>query len=451
MNEPYPHKDNEFIAWYPIAVTEESAKTVWTRRRAGWYVHIPFCTAICDYCGFAVQAKRGANIERYLEALRLEIRRYVDQGRLANYQFVCGHFGGGTPSAIDGAALIGVKKLLDEFLDVSPDAEITVEVNPISFTIDKAALYREHGVNRISFGVQSFQDRILKIVGRPHRVSDIEECLDVIRRVGFDNYSLDIIYGVPGQTLRELRDDLERAAETGAVHISAFRLAIIPFTVLKLRESAHLLPPHLSIGCLNDMDDLVTDVLTGLGYREYGVFNFVRPGYESVHNEIAFVAPQGEYVGFGNGAWSYINDHVYCNHADVDAYVTEVLEGRDPIALARRADSLEQMSRYFILGVKFFRVPRRGFRERFGMDPEQMFGDVLSRLTAQGLLSLENDDYLLTRRGRHYVNNVCKEFFTGENRGQSQHPQFVPNITVEQINHYARLRNEADKTAATQP
>jgi oxygen-independent coproporphyrinogen-3 oxidase len=439
MSEPFANKDNEFIAWYPLGLKAEDAKSMWAPRPAAYYIHIPFCTAICDYCGFAVEKKRGANISRYLSALRQEIESYARAGLLSNHRFDCGHFGGGTPSAIEASELLAIKALIDSSFNVASNPEVTVEVNPISFTLEKAQAYHDAGVNRISFGLQSFNERLLKIIGRPHRKRDVEETLDVIRSVGWSNYSLDLIYGVPSQTIAELREDLQRTVDAGPSHVSCFRLEIIPFTALKLREGTGLLPKRLSIALLNEMDDLVTSVLTANGYREYGAFNFARPGYESVHNRIAFMAPQGEYIGFGNGSYSYINNHIYCNYASLEDYEAAVFDGCRPIALGKQVDALESMSRFFVLGLKFFRVSRADFLSQFGLTPESVFEHTLARLISTNLLRLENDEYVLTRTGRHYVNNVAKEFFVASSRGQRQHAQFVPNLTPEKINYYSDL------------
>jgi oxygen-independent coproporphyrinogen III oxidase len=438
VTELFEKKDNEFIAWYPASLSVAEAKDVWEPVRAAYYVHIPFCDAICDYCGFAVQKKKEANVGAYLDALHREIARYGESGRLTRFRFTCGHFGGGTPSAISGEELVAIKRAIESNFEVAPESEVTVEVNPISFTHDKGEAYAEGGVNRISFGLQSFSDRTLRTIGRPHRARDVTRTLEVIRDVGFENYSLDLIYGVPGQTLDELRTDLLEAVETGATHVSCFRLEIIPFTALKLREAAGELPRRLSVAELNEMDDLVTAVLTANGYREYGAFNFAKPGYESIHNEIAFVAPQGEYVGFGNSAYSYADGFIYANEALVSQYVEEVTAGRRPIAFARRVTAHEEMSRYFVLGLKFFRVSRSGFSARFGLEPEEIFGPVLERLVDGGMLVRDGDDYVLTREGRHFVNNVSKEFYVGPSRGKRQHVQFVPTLTPKQIEFYAR-------------
>jgi oxygen-independent coproporphyrinogen-3 oxidase len=436
----YETKDNEFVAWYPNAVTAEAAQTVWQPRSAAYYVHIPFCTAICDYCGFAIQRLKEGDSARYLTALRAEIEKYASSGRLDMFEFQCGHFGGGTPSAIHGNELVEIKRLIDRSFRVTPDAEVTVEVNPISFTFEKAKVFKEAGVNRISFGVQSFDDETLRTIGRPHRARDVDDTITVLRETGYDNFSLDIIYGVPGQRLRQLERDIERVCETEATHVSAFRLEIIPFTELKLRDASGQLPQRVPREILDEMDDLVSERLRAAGYLEYGAFNYAKPGFQSVHNRLAFIAPQGEYVGFGNSAYSFVEPFVYCNHADIQAYENEVFSGRDPISLARSASALELMSRYFVLGLKFFVVPRAPFVRRFGIDPEMVFGAILSRLINEGFLTLnkEQDSYVLTGLGRKYINNVVKEFFVGDNRGRRQHVQFVPTLTPEAILRYVK-------------
>ncbi len=445
----FERKDNEFIAWYPTTVSADAADGVWKQpqKRAAWYVHIPFCTAICDYCGFAVERAREAAIPRYLAALEAEIRRYAELGRLSEHRFECGHFGGGTPSVLEAVDLLRIKDLICTSFNVTEDAEITVEVNPISFTADKARAYRDGGINRISFGLQTFDDGLLRIIGRPHRARDLEATLEAIKAANFENFSLDIIYGIPSQTPEQLRDDLTRAAATGATHLSCFRLEIIPFTALKLRESAADIPPRLSTEELDAMDLIVSEELSRHGYREYGAFNFVKPGYESVHNDIAFVAPQDEYIGFGNSSYSFINNHVFCNHAAIERYEAACAEGRDPIALAHRLSTHEAMSRYFVLGVKFLRVSRARFIERFGLDPELVFGPVIQELESSGMWTREGEDWVITALGRQYINNVAKAFYVGDSLGHRQFAQFVPTLTPDQILRFARM---AKRNAASQ-
>ena len=447
----YDTRDNTFLAWYPACVNGDEAAHVWEPASSAFYVHIPFCTAICDYCGFAVERVRDAVIPRYLDALRREIERYGEQGRLARHRFDCGHFGGGTPSVLSGEQLGDIVRVIRDAAVVSPDAELTIEVNPISFTADKAHAYREAAINRLSCGVQSFDERTLKVMGRPHRARDVQRTIQLVHETGFENFSLDIMYGIPGQTLEQLERDLLLALETGAPHLSCFRLETIPFTALRMRQAAGMLPPQLSVEAINEMTLLVGDVLTAHGMNEYGAFNYARPGFESVHNAIAFGAPQREYVGFGNSSFSYFGGHVYTNHASLKTYEEAVFAGRDPIALAHRVDPREEMSRYFVLGLKMIRVARAPFRERFGFDAEEIFGDVLGALIEDGYLARDDDDYVLTRAGRLYVNNVCKEFYVGDSVGKGQHPEFVPTLTADQVLYFARQRDKRVAAAGRTP
>jgi oxygen-independent coproporphyrinogen III oxidase len=454
MHKPYERKDNEFVAWYPLGLQQKQAAEVWTKRPLAFYVHIPFCTAICDYCGFAIERAKGANIDRYVLAVESEIQRYAAAGRFAGYELACGHFGGGTPSVLDLEQLGKLKRATDAAFQGSRDVETTIEVNPISLTRAKAEGYLNLGFNRISVGIQSFNDQVLRHIGRPHRAQDVANALAVLREVRCTNYSLDIIYGVPAQRTEDVIEDLRRAVDSGAAHLSCFGLEIIPFTVLKLREAAGELPPRLSDEELSRMEDAIAEFLTAHGYRQYGAFNFARPGFESVHNKVAFMAPQAEYVGFGNSSYSFANGFIYCNYASASEYEGAVFAGKDPIALAKRVTQLEAMSRYFVLGLKFFAVPRAPFLQIFGIEPERVFGDVLEKLAESKLLELSDDHYTLTRLGHRYVNNIVKEFYVLDSCGRRQHEQFLPTLTMEQVAHYAKLvqrkqvTNEAEASRA---
>lgn len=438
----FEEKDNEFIAWYPSRLEKEQATSVWEPKRAGYYIHIPFCSAICHYCGFAVDKVKKNNLTEYFDTIRREIELCADAGHLSNHRIVCGHFGGGTPSAVPHQLLCDLKRFVDQSFQVDEDIEVTVEVNPISFTPEKAEEYAKSGFNRLSVGIQSFNEQLLKRIGRPYKFSDLEDTLKTVKLTGWQNFSVDIIYGIPGQTMEELRDDLLRAIDTGAVHLSCFRLEIIPFTLLALREGAGEIPPRLSREILDEMDDLVVSVLESNGLKLYGSFNFARPGYESVHNDVAFQAPQGDYIGFGNSAYSCINGHIYCNHASVPDYLAAMDKKKSGIAFATRVSAREAMSRFFVLGLKMLKVEREPFRSQFGFEPEEIFGELLSQLISHRMLELSNDCYHLTSLGRKYVNNICKTFYTEENADHSQFMQFVPNIDLKQVMHYEKIANQ---------
>lgn len=434
----YLSKDNEFIAWYPNNVTPGQASDVWDLLPCAYYVHIPFCTAICDYCGFSIAKLKESNPREYCDALLREIELYRSLGVLKNRKFVCGHYGGGTPSAIPAKELIAIKTSVEKLCELGADAEITVEVNPISFSDDHGKIYKDGGINRISFGVQSFSDKNLRTIGRPHRTADTLNTLRVIRENQFDNFSIDLMYGIPGQTIEELQEDIRMSIDTGAPHVTCFKLEVIPFTALKLREGAGELPPKLDDVAIYDMEVQLAESFASAGYRQYGAFNFAKPGFESKHNKIAFDFPQGEYIGFGNSSYSFINNYVYCNQASIGEYQSLVNQGQLPIALATPVSTREKMSRAFVLGLKFSGVSTDLFESEFGVRPEVVFSDKIEELVASGLLELQDRVYRVTNTGLFYINNVCKEFYTEHNKNVRQHLQFTPNITNKQIEMYAK-------------
>lgn len=432
----FAKRDNEFVAWYPPNLDAASVESVWTKRPSSFYVHIPFCTAICEYCGFAVERLKDRNVANYFRALEREIERY-SWGRLSENKFICGHFGGGTPSAVNPSYLAGVLKRLRSGLDLSALGELTIEVNPLGLSADHLAQYRSMGFNRISVGIQSFSDKQLKAMGRPHKASDTASALDMLRAGSWENFSLDLMYGIPGQALEEVMSDIEIAVSSGATHITCYQLELIPFTVLKLKQGAGELQPVPIPDVLETMENCIIDALDRHGYRQYGAFNFAKEGYESKFAAMTFGAPQHDMVGFGNSAYSYVNGHIYTNHASVAQYENHLFAGEDPIALAREVSSLEQMRRFFVLGLKYNAVSAAKFEQRFGGAPVHFFGDTLLRLIEGKMVQLNGGIYQLTGLGRRYVNNVIKEFFSPETKGVRQHLQVNPNITPKQVEFYA--------------
>ena len=286
--------------------------------------------------------------------------------------------------------------------------------------------------------MQTYNNRLLKIIGRPHREKDVIDTLNAIRDAKYDNYSLDLIYGIPSQTLDELRDDIRRAIDTGATHISAFKLEIIPMTAMHIRAAIGDIPRSPDPEFIQEMDALLREEMSAAGLVEYGVFNFVKPGYESIHNDIAFGAPQDSYIGFGNSSYSCINSHIFTNHAVIEDYVDAVESTGRAISKAKYVTALEHMSRFFVLGLKFLSVKRSDFIAQFGIDPHTIFGEILDSLVARDLLIETDDGWALTVLGRHYVNNVCKEFYVGDSIGHRQHVEFVPTLTADSVLHLTK-------------
>lgn len=430
---PYQKRSSEFIAWYPNALNRSDDRDVWTRDEAAFYVHIPFCDQICDYCGFAVTRRKNAEVEKYVDCLIKEIGR--PNTFFATKKFTVGHFGGGTPSVLEPDMLGLILEAVDSAVDLSNLKELTIEVNPISLTKEKARGYLGFGANRLSIGVQTFNRSHLLSIGRPHRPNEAIRTFEDARDAGFQNISLDLMYALPGQTLSDLDEDIDQLIDMAPDHISCFPLEVIPMTPLDFRKK--LAPEKLpaideEVGLQMHFHLLAR--MRAAGYRHYGAMNFAVPGKESEHNRIAFVAPQGEYIGWGNGAYSFMNDYVFCNDSDVNRYMRAIEKEDSPVAFSKRATQLELASRMVALGLKFLSVDRNCFERRFGFPLETFFGQTIDMLREAGLIGMDEDSIFLTDIGVIYVNNVCKEFFVGENRHRPQWVQYEPTISAEMIN-----------------
>jgi oxygen-independent coproporphyrinogen-3 oxidase len=234
--------------------------------------------------------------------------------------------------------------------------------------------------------------------------------------------TIDLMYRAPGQTLSDWEADLRLAGRLGLDHLTTFSLFVDPGTPMyegdAMSGSAGQPDEETELA----MYRMALDILGAEGYSLYTLYDFARPGAECVHHAINWRAPQGDYAGLGPGAFSFIRDgsasHIYCNESSLDRYADAIAAGRQPVAMGKRLSLEEEMSRYVALGVNFLRVPRDPFRRQFGLDLERVYAKELDRLICWGLVELGTQEMVLTDKGRIYLANVSKEFFTGENRGK---------------------------------
>ena len=291
--------------------------------RAAAYVHVPFCSAICPYCDFAVVSGRDDDIDHYMGAVVREVRLSEPWRPLDAV-----YFGGGTPSHVPPASLGAVLSVLSEHHGLANDAELSLEANPEDFTADGAAALRAEGFNRISFGAQSFDSSVLASLGRRHDPSDIASAVESARSGGFTNISIDLIYGTPGETNQSWRSTLERAIELGSDHISAYALTVERGTTLGRAVSAGAAAPDPDLQV--DRYELADDVLSSAGFERYEVSNWARPGKECRYNLTVWA--QGEYEAYGNGAHGFRRGRRFRNHRRLDAYLAAVETGTLPRA-----------------------------------------------------------------------------------------------------------------------
>lgn len=289
----------------------------------GLYVHIPFCLKKCHYCDFVITTKRGpSDREEFFRAIFSEAEAASKKyGRLKFNTF---YLGGGTPSALSSAEMQSLVLKIKEHFDFEPDFEFTCEINPGDIDREKLETYRQLGMNRVSLGVQSFQEHLLEDMGRPHGVKEILEAHELLKQTGFKNISFDLINGLPKQTLEEFRESLQRTADMGASQLSLYDLDVHEKTVYGLRRRENRLPVP-DEDTRSEMYEAAQKIMTGGGYHHYEISTFAKPGFESRHNLLYW--HNQEYLGLGPGAFSYLNGVRYQFSGDVRGYLEKCAAG----------------------------------------------------------------------------------------------------------------------------
>ena len=383
----------------------------------GIYVHIPFCRQKCFYCDFPSFAGRERMIEPYLEALEQEAgqvrQRLSDRGeavfgsdgKLAPRTL---YIGGGTPTVLETVALPDVFYLLQKHIDVEGIEEFTIEANPGTVDGEKLRLLRSLGINRISLGVQSFDDGCLRAVGRIHSGQEALEAVAEAQDAGFGNISVDLMYGLPGQDMEILQESVETALSLGVQHISIYGLQLEEGTVFdKMQQQGrlHLPPDELT----EKMYDYITAVLPEYGYQRYEISNFALTGYESRHNLSYW--QDVPYLGFGSGAHSYWGDCRYQNPARIEVYMEEIFQGRAMCHVEERVTEKAHMEEFCFLALRTAEgISRRRFADVFGRDVEDVYGGIVRSLREDGLLLENKERIYLSPLGMKYGNRVFAEF-----------------------------------------
>jgi oxygen-independent coproporphyrinogen III oxidase len=375
----------------------------------GLYLHIPFCQSLCSYCNFNRGLFDAELKSRYVQALRQEIEEAGD-GRGADTVF----FGGGTPSLLDPREVRDLIAACRNAYDLADDAEVTLETNPETVTPEKMAGFRAAGVNRISFGVQSFDDDELDRLERVHSANRAVEAFGVARTAGFDNVSLDLMLWLPGQSPASWRRTVGRAAELEPEHLSMYLLELYPNAPLK--EAMARAQAGDSVRWAQAADDQAADMyLEGLdladsaGFHQYEISNVAKPGRESRHNLKYWQS--GAWRGFGCGAHSTADGLRWRNISGTAEYVDRLGEGVtvriDVVPLSPTSRAEEAL----FTGLRLSDgLDRRNFQARFGVDPWQRYGAALGPYVEDGLMWHAGDRFGLTRRGMLVANSILAEF-----------------------------------------
>jgi len=430
----YPEHDPQAVVWYPLTYGPLDANQVWPetgpapKDETSLYVHVPFCAVICPFCPFNKFASVEKMMAEFVVAVKREISLLASRGYWSGARIHAAFFGGGTPTALSGERLSEIILHCRKVLRMSDVTELTVEGSPETLTPEKLRMLRDVGVNRISFGVQSFDDHYLKMLGRGHDAATARKTIDMVADAGFDNIAIDLMYRLPGQTLEEVEKDLDVAIRSGVKHISAYSLFVEPGSPLaRVQHRGRLLPLPDEQADL-EMFRLTIERLGQAGFELYTLYDFAPRDKRCEHHVINWHAPQKEYVGIGPGAFSFVrngrDEFVYGNINPLDRYFECLREGRLPIDFGVHLSEEEQMARYMVLGTNGLNIPKAPFEERFGTSIDAVFGETLERLEGWGLIEDFPDRVALTTKGRLYLANVGKSFCSERNR-MKPHPAGV--------------------------
>lgn len=373
-------------------------------KELGIYIHIPFCVRKCLYCDFVSYAKKENVVEKYIEALQKEILNWKKSNKDVKIKTI--YIGGGTPSCIDSKFITEILNLIN----IKNAEEITIEVNPGTVNKEKLYDYKNAGINRLSIGLQSTNNELLKKIGRIHNYEQFLETYKMAREVGFNNINVDLMIGLPGQAMDDLKTSLEDIINLNPEHISVYSLILEDETPLKkMIENNILKLPEEDLE--RQMYWYTKDFLKINGYNHYEISNFAKQGFYSKHNLDCW--EQKEYIGFGISAHSYIDRKRFGNISNLDNYIKNCIEGgfdKNRI-IEEEQDKKDEMKEYMILGLrKINGISIQKFENKFNENPIVLFKKELNKLFNEGLIIIDGDIIRLSNKGLDFANIVWEEF-----------------------------------------
>ena len=376
-------------------------------KEIGIYVHIPFCKSKCLYCDFTSYTDKNTEIRRYVDCLKREINYRSKDEYLVKTIF----FGGGTPSIIDGKYIVEILSEINNAYIVDKNAEITIEINPGTIDKHKLEKYKEAGINRISIGLQSSKKELLKEIGRIHTYEDFENTVELAKEVGFTNINVDIMIGIPNQTIYDVEDTLDKVLALDLTHISVYSL---------IYEDGTLMTKMVDEGKLLEVDEEIERYmywyakrrLEDNGFIHYEISNFAKPSYRCKHNLDCW--NQKEYLGFGVAAASYIDNFRIKNTDSLEKYINNINSDKyyKNVTIEEKQDIDEQMKEFVILRLRMTEgFKASDFTAKFNKDVYKVFESQMDKLLSDGLIIAEEFGYLkLTKKGLDLANIVWGEF-----------------------------------------
>lgn len=394
------------------------------RKPLSLYIHIPFCKHKCIYCDFLSFDDRTNTTQiQYINALTSEIRMYKPYADRFIVKTI--YIGGGTPTIMDEAMIGKILDTVGHIFKIDRFPEITIEANPGTMKYTDLISFREYGINRLSIGLQSADSELLRRLGRIHSYDEFLKGFDSARRAGFENISVDVMSGLPGQDLHTLVDTLTKVCELSPEHISVYSLQVEKDTPLYDREDLIDMIPDESAD--REMYSMTKKVLKSFGYNRYEFSNYSKPGYESRHNSVYWTG--GQYIGFGIGAASFFKGQRFTNIKNLDSYIEICEDIRDELTRDTDRNKLydnatmvlrtdvetmfidKRMEEFMYLGLRMTAgVSREEFKQRFDRDMFDVYGEVINKYTDQGFMSVDENRVRLTDRGIDVSNYILADF-----------------------------------------
>lgn len=373
----------------------------------GIYIHIPFCKQKCFYCDFCSFANKNEMQEKYVETVINEIKNITHKEK---YTVTTIYLGGGTPSILNPEYIKNILQEIKSSFKILDDEEITIEINPGTVNEEKLKRYKEYGINRLSIGLQSANDKILKNIGRIHDYKQFEETFFFARKCGFKNINVDLMIGLPTQAIEDVKQTLEKIIQKNPEHISVYSLIIEEGTTIEklINENKLQLPDEETERI---MYWTVVNELKENGYNQYEISNFSKKTYESKHNTNCW--KQKQYIGLGTSAHSYLNKKRYSNTNNIEEYIKNIQESNISKNITIHEEQTEEstMNEYMLLGLRMIQgININEFKQKFKTDPTIKYKEILEKLQKENLIQITKTSIKLTKQGIDFGNIVWEEF-----------------------------------------
>ena len=379
-------------------------------KEIGIYIHIPFCKRKCEYCDFISYSQKESFVEKYVDALIKSIENTKQNINMKYYKVNTIYIGGGTPSFINSKYIVKILEKVREVFNVSDNAEITIELNPGTVNEEKIKDYKNAGINRVSIGLQAVQDDLLKMLGRIHTYSEFENTYNLIQKNGFKNINVDLMLGLPNQTIDNIEESVKKIVSLNPNHISVYSLIVEEGTPIEKKITSGILNlPEEDLE--RKMYYKVKELLEEIGYNHYEISNFAKKGFESKHNMNCW--NQEEYLGFGLASHSYFENKRFSNIENLDEYIKNIEENNfDKNIIVHEIQNEEAKKKeYMLLGLrKIEGVSISKFEQKFRIHPLFYFRFEISKLEEEGLIEVDLDNIKLTQKGLDFANLVWEEF-----------------------------------------